>query len=185
MDSMPDVTLSQLKIIKGEFIEKIISPELIETLGNAARLLTSWIDGSIEYTILKHEVIVLRLKNNNVLNKIKHISKLWPKKKEFIEGAYKILLFTKTQRLQINSALSILKGNGLYEFMDFREAVNRVLKKWYEQRIQEETDKNKRLRVLHENLTKIKILKEEETLKAYELQLPQHTEDEANYEGEG
>lgn len=99
MDSMPDVSLSQLKIIKGEFMEKIISPELIETLGNAARLLTSWIDGSIEYTILKHEVIVLRLKNNNVLNKIKHISKLWPRKKEFIEGAYKILLFTKTQRL--------------------------------------------------------------------------------------
>lgn len=63
-----------MKIIKGEFIDKIITPDAIESLGNGARLLSSWIDGAIEYTILKHEVIVLRLKNNNVLNKIKHIS---------------------------------------------------------------------------------------------------------------
>lgn len=69
-----------------------------------------------------------------------------------------------------------MKERDLYDFMDFKEAVNRVLKKWYEQRIQEETDKNKRLRTLHDNLTKIKILKEEETLKAYELSL-QNEED--------
>lgn len=95
MDSIPDVSLSQMKVIKGEFIEKIISAEAIDSLGNAARLLNSWIDGALEYTILKHEVIVLRLKNNKVHNKIKYISSLWPKKKEFIEGAYKLLLFTK------------------------------------------------------------------------------------------
>lgn len=28
-----------------------------------------------------------------------------------------------------------LKKRGMYEFMDFKEAVNKVLKKWYEQRI--------------------------------------------------
>jgi hypothetical protein len=88
-----------MKIIKGEFIERIITSEVIDSLGNAARLLNSWIDGALEYTVLKHEVIVLRLKNNKVLEKIKCISSLWPKKKAFIEGAYKILLFTKTQRL--------------------------------------------------------------------------------------
>ena len=74
MDSIPDVSLGQMKVIKGEFIENIITPVAIDELGNAARLLSSWIDGAIEYTILKHEVIVLRLKNNNVLSKIKHIS---------------------------------------------------------------------------------------------------------------
>lgn len=124
-----------MKHIKSEFMEKIITPNAIDTLGNAARLLNSWIDGALEYTILKHEVIVLRLKNNKVLSKIKQISLLWPKKKEFIEGAYKILLFTKNQRKQVNTALMALKQHGMYEFMDFREAVNRVLKKWYEQRI--------------------------------------------------
>ena len=135
MDTIPDISLGQMKLIKGEFMERIISPEVIDILGNAARLLNSWIDGVLEYTVLKHEVIVLRLKNNKVMEKIQAISKLWPKKKSFIEGAYKVLLFTKTQRPQINLTLQLLKERGLCEFMDFKEAVNRVLKKWYEQRI--------------------------------------------------
>ena len=109
MDSIPDVSLQQMKLIKGEFIEKIINQEVIDNLGNAARLLNSWIDGALEYTILKHEVIVLRLKNNKVHNKIKYISNLWPRKKEFIEGAYKLLLFTKSQRRQINLTLSLIR----------------------------------------------------------------------------
>jgi hypothetical protein len=33
-------------------------------------LVSSWIDGILEYTILKHEVVVLRLKNKKVLEKI-------------------------------------------------------------------------------------------------------------------
>lgn len=89
----------------------------------------------MEYTILKHEVIVLRLKNNKVNQRIKFISSLWPKKKEFIEGAYKLLLFTKNQRRQINLTMNLLRENGMFDFMNFREAVNKVLKKWYEQRI--------------------------------------------------
>jgi hypothetical protein len=48
-------------------IDKIITPGLVEELGNAARLLSSWLDGVLEFTILKHEVIVLRLKNNKVI----------------------------------------------------------------------------------------------------------------------
>ena len=43
--------------------------------------------------------------------------------------------------------------------MDYSEAQNRVVKKWYENRIQEETNKNIRLRELHENLTRLKLLK--------------------------
>ena len=84
-----------MKIIKSELMDKVITPAMADELGNAARLLSSWLDGILEFTILKHEVIVLRLKNNKVLEKIRSISRLWPKKKTFIEGAYKILLFTK------------------------------------------------------------------------------------------
>jgi hypothetical protein len=80
-------------------------------LGNAARLLTSWLDGILEFTILKHEVIVLRLKNNKVIEQIRNISQQWPRKKEFIEGAYKLLLFTKSQRRQVNLALNHLRDN--------------------------------------------------------------------------
>jgi hypothetical protein len=43
--------------------------------------------------------------------------------------------------------------------MDYIEAQNRVVKRWYEQRIEEETTKNTKLRELHENLTKLKLLK--------------------------
>jgi hypothetical protein len=36
---------------------------------------SSWIDGILEYTILKHEVVVLRLKNKRVLDRIQEVSK--------------------------------------------------------------------------------------------------------------
>ena len=64
MESIPVISLAQMKWVKGEFMERIMVNN--EELGNAARLLSSWIDGALEYTILKHEVIVLRLKNNKV-----------------------------------------------------------------------------------------------------------------------
>ena len=166
MDSIPEVSLAQMKVIKAEMMDNIITPTLAEDLGNAARLLSSWLDGILEFTILKHEVIVLRMKNNKVLDKIRAISRLWPKKKTFIEGAYKVLLFTKNQRRQVNWTLTQLrlraedKSSGIrYDFMDYSEAQNRVVKKWYENRIQEETNKNIRLRELHENLTRLKLLK--------------------------
>ena len=55
-------------------MDGLITPTLAEELGNAARLLISWLDGILEFTILKHEVIVLRLKNQKVLDKIRSIS---------------------------------------------------------------------------------------------------------------
>ena len=95
MESIPDVSLQQMKIIKSELMDKVITPTLADELGNAARLLASWLDGILEFTVLKHEVIVLRHKNAQVLEKIRSISRIWPRKKVFIEGAYKVLLFTK------------------------------------------------------------------------------------------
>jgi hypothetical protein len=84
-----------MKTVKSDFIERVVVPEVTERMGNAARLLASWVDGALEYTVLKHEVVVLRLKSNKVHDRIKQVSSLWPRKKEFIEGAYKILLFSK------------------------------------------------------------------------------------------
>ena len=109
MDSIPEVSLQQMKVIKTQLMDRVITPTLADELGNAARLLSSWLDGILEFTILKHEVIVLRLKNSKVLEKIRGISRLWPQKKAFIEGAYKILLFTKNQRRQVNHALNSLR----------------------------------------------------------------------------
>lgn len=42
-------------------------PDAVQRLGNAGRLLNSWVDGVLEYTILKHEVVVLRLKSKKVV----------------------------------------------------------------------------------------------------------------------
>ena len=75
MDNLPEVQLSEMKIIKGNLIDKVVTPTLSDELGNAARLLSSWLDGILEFTILKHEVIVLRLKNNKVLETIRKFSK--------------------------------------------------------------------------------------------------------------
>lgn len=46
--------------------------------------------------------------------------------------------------------------------MDYTEAQNRVVKRWYESRIIEETKKNQRLKDLHEDLMRLKQLKEQE-----------------------
>jgi hypothetical protein len=136
MDHIPEISLQQMKTVKNDFIERVITPDTTETLGNAARLLASWIDGALEYTVLKHEVIVLRLKSNNVQVRIKKLSDLWPKKKEFIEGAYKILLFTKNQRRPVTYAINVMRERGMLGVLfDYKEAVNKVLKRWYEQRI--------------------------------------------------
>ena len=48
--------------------------------------------------------------------------------------------------------------------------MNRVLKKWYEQRIREETDKNLRLKVLHDGLVKVKDLREFQSMRQRELE---------------
>lgn len=46
------------------------------------------------------------------------INSEWPMKKQFIERAYKILLFTKRVKPEINITMLYLKNNNLYDFMD-------------------------------------------------------------------
>jgi hypothetical protein len=61
----------------------------------------------------------------------------------------------------VTHTINTLRQRGLLgDIMNFKDAVNRVLKKWYEQRIQEETERNRRLKFLHDGLTRIKELRE-------------------------
>lgn len=187
MDVIPDVTLNQIKIVKGNLIDPLLTarPEFVQRLGNAGRLLNSWIDGVLEYTILKHEVVVLRLKSKRVVEQIQTVSQVWPKKKAFIEGAYKLLLFSKGQRPYATGAIKVFKEDhapGQAEpkaikqdeeaegaedesraivsksYFDYSEAFGRVMKTWYEKRIQEETAKNVKLQELHDSLIQIRDL---------------------------
>lgn len=139
MSTLPEISLVEMKILKRDLIDRVVTPTLADELGNAARLLSSWLDGILEFTILKHEVIVLRLKNNKVLDEIKTISKMWPKKKTFIEGAYKVLLFTRTSRRQLHYAVQLFKKAknpqflvAFVEFMDYHVALTKVVRRWYE-----------------------------------------------------
>ena len=63
-----------MKVIKGKLMDNVITPTLAEELGNSGRLIVSWLDGILEFTILKHEVIVLKLKDQKVLERIRIIS---------------------------------------------------------------------------------------------------------------
>jgi hypothetical protein len=81
MDTIPEITLGQMKTAKNDFMERVISRETTDALGNAGRLLASWLDGALEYTVLKHEVIVLRMRSNKVHDRIRELAALWPRKK--------------------------------------------------------------------------------------------------------
>jgi hypothetical protein len=80
--------------------------------------MASWLDAILEFTVLKHEALILTVKKQNILQKIKNISIEWPKKKQFIERAYKILLFTKRVKPEINLTMQYLRENDLYDFMN-------------------------------------------------------------------
>lgn len=85
------------------------------------------------------------------------MSQLWPKKKEFIEGAYKILLFSKGQRKFANAALTVFREQKQLqvlnsEYFDYPLAFRRVMRAWYERRMKEETEKNRKLVELHNHL---------------------------------
>ncbi len=64
----------------------------------------------------------------------------------------------------------------LGQVFDFKEAANKVLKRWYEQRIREETERNQILRVLHDALTKIKELRELQNARQQELDFIEKSE---------
>ena len=162
MDVIPEITLNQIRFIKSNLIDQWFTGNTIQALGNAGRLLNSWVDGILEFTILKHEVVVLRLKNKRVLEKIQDVSRMWPKKKEFIEGAYKLLLFTKGQRKYSQNALEVFKASKTLpeEYFDYGQAFQRIMRAWYEKRIKEEAEKNIKLKKLHDSLLEIKELRD-------------------------
>jgi hypothetical protein len=126
-----------------------MSPEEAAEIGNAASLMLTWLDATLEFTILKHEITVLRLQVQKVVTKIKDISKEWPRRKRFIEGAYRILLFTKLSRKQITFSFKMV-NDWMPIFSDMRYSQTQVLKQWYTRRLKEEELRNQELRSLKE-----------------------------------
>jgi hypothetical protein len=71
IDSIPEVSLQEMKVIKVQLIDELnLTPDEVQTLGNACTLMMTWLDAILEFTILKHEVTVLRLQSQKVISKI-------------------------------------------------------------------------------------------------------------------
>lgn len=62
IDSQPQLDLRSLKLIKANFIDVFIDWNVVQSIGNSAWILASWIDAILEFTVLKHEVIYLSAK---------------------------------------------------------------------------------------------------------------------------
>lgn len=119
IDTIPKLSFQQMRMIKTEYIDRFCHSSNTSRLSNSSRVLASWLDAILEFTVLKYEALINTVKKKNSL-----INSEWPLKKMFIERAYKILLFTKRVRPEINLAMEYLKNNDLYDFMN-RENMNK------------------------------------------------------------
>jgi len=95
--------MDYLTEFKGKF--NLLNKDLIENYNDFAKLIYSFLQGLIEYQILKVEVKELKGKIENLLCKLHEASKLWPKKKRFLEKAYKLIIFNKNSTTQIRKVL--------------------------------------------------------------------------------
>lgn len=88
--------LTQIKTNFGE-----LNKEYLENISDFAKLIYSFLQGMIEYQILKVEVRDLKEKIENLLKKLQETSKSWPKKKKFLEKAYKLIIFNRNSTPKI------------------------------------------------------------------------------------
>jgi hypothetical protein len=61
------MSLGFMKKMKTDFVDVIINRESVQEIGNSARLLASWVDAVLEYTVLKHEALFLTVKKTAVV----------------------------------------------------------------------------------------------------------------------
>lgn len=118
-----------MKELKSNFVDVLINREQVLSIGNSARLLVSWIDAILEFTVLKHEAIYLTAKRASVQAKIEDIQIKWPRKKNFIESAYKLLLFTKRLLPEIKVSIDMIRMSGSRELLDFTICKNNMIAK--------------------------------------------------------
>ena len=99
----------------GNFIKEIqsnfalLNKETIESINDNCRLVYSFLQGVIEFRILKQNVLELKRKVDALFMRIQRETQEWPKRKKFFETAYKFLLFSKSSNKKIHSMLSILE----------------------------------------------------------------------------
>lgn len=100
-DNLKDI--NYLNETKAKF--SLLNKDYLENISDFAKLIYSFLQGMIEYQILKVEVKDLKEKIENLLKKLQETSKIWPKKKKFLEKAYKLIIFNKNSTPKIKKII--------------------------------------------------------------------------------
>ena len=102
-----------------------IDRENLENINESCRVIYSFLQGLIEFQILKKDVNSLKLKIDQLFHKIKLETELWPKRKKFFENAYKILLYSKSSSEKFKFIES------LFNFYSIRSPLNEFKEESY------------------------------------------------------
>ena len=103
-----------------------IDRENIENINESCRLIYSFLQGLIEFQILKKNVNNLKLRVEQLMRKIQIETEMWPKRKKFFENAYKILLYSKS------SSDKFIYVNNIFNFFSIRSPLYEFREESYE-----------------------------------------------------
>lgn len=110
----------KLKTLQSTFAT--LNKEQIEACGDNCRLIYSFIQGVIEFRLLKRNVCELKAKVDALFLRIQNETSQWPKRKKFFENAYRFLLFSKSSNPKIHKMLKLFQSFRLKTpLMDFKE----------------------------------------------------------------
>ena len=102
-----------------------IDRENVENVNESCRIVYSFLQGLIEFQILKKDVNSLKNKIDNLFQKIQSETEQWPKKKQFYENAYKLLLYSKSSSIKSNYI------EKLFNFYSIRSPMNEYKEESY------------------------------------------------------
>jgi hypothetical protein len=123
---VPYKDLFHLHAFKQSFSE--LSKEYLENISENAKLVYSFLLGLIEFQILKVEVKDIKDRIENLIKRIHDQTLLWPKKKNFFEKAYKIILFTKNSSSGINKMVELYEDNKIrHPLIDFNDEALKII----------------------------------------------------------
>jgi len=99
-----------------------INREQFENSEENTKLLFTVLHGLIEFQSLKAEVKELRKKIENLIKRIKEETQIWPKRKNFFEKAYKLIIFSKSTNDGIKQMIRLFESEKIrHPLIDFND----------------------------------------------------------------
>jgi hypothetical protein len=99
-----------------------INREQFENSEENTKLLFTVLQGLIEFQSLKAEVKELRKKIENLIKRIKEETQIWPKRKNFFEKAYKLIIFSKSTNDGVKKMIRLFESEKIrHPLIDFND----------------------------------------------------------------